>query len=200
MTSPTSPKRFDAGYDCLLPDDALDELVAPRRPRILGRPVKGPHGRRLIMLAVLVLVLVAADVVVALVSWQRPAAAPAAAPDPILEHSKALLAAQETQPVPGWQSDGTAYGRAGVIPEVRRAELVPVPRAQQVLRLGRWNQVWMPDGVLTWMRFLGIKDTFADLPKNPQLGDAWGVQEGGQHALWVWSVPVGFTRPVWQDP
>jgi hypothetical protein len=126
-----------AGFESVLPPDVFDELIAPRRPRILGRPVKGPHGRRAIVLVVLVLVLVAAGIVVALVSWQRPAAAPAAAPDPILEHSKALLAAQETQPVPGWQSDGTAYGRAGIIGQpAPRAQLVriptPAPRAKLV--------------------------------------------------------------------
>jgi hypothetical protein len=84
-------------------------------------------------------------------------------------------------------------------PEVRRAELVPVLRAQQVLRVGRWNQVYMPDGRLTWMRFLGVKDTFADLPRDPQIGDAWGIVEGGRHALWVWHILPGHSRPAWVD-
>jgi hypothetical protein len=68
-----------------------------------------------------------------------------------------------------------------------------------MLRIGIWNQVLMPDG-MTWIRFWGVKDTFADLLQNPQIGDAWGVVEGGQNALWVWTVPADFTHPVWQDP
>jgi hypothetical protein len=68
----------------------------------------------------------------------------------------------------------TASPAAVWTPEVRRAEPVPVTvkRAERVLRLGRWNQVLMPDGALTWVRFLGTKDTFADLPRDPQMGDA----------------------------
>jgi hypothetical protein len=87
-------------------------------------------------------------------------------------------------------------------PEVRRAEPVPlvVKRAERVLRLGKWNQVWMPDGALTWVRFLGIKDTFSDLPGDPQMGDAWGVKEGGQQALWVWYTLPGHVAPAWVDP
>jgi hypothetical protein len=86
--------------------------------------------------------------------------------------------------------------------EVRRAELAPVTvkRAEQVLRIGKWNQVWMPDGSLTWVRFWGVKDAFADLPSSPQTGDAWGVLEGGQHALWVWHILPGHTTPAWVDP
>ena len=33
----------------------------------------------------------------------------------------------------------------------------------------------MPNGKLTWVRFLGVKDTFADLPRNAQIGDSYGV-------------------------
>ena len=58
----------------------------------------------------------------------------------------------------------------------------------------------MPDGKLTWMRFLGVKDTFADLPRYPQIGDSYGVLQGGQHALWVWRILPGHAAPAWVDP
>jgi hypothetical protein len=67
-------------YDCELPPEALDELVAPKRPpRILGRTENASYGRRMLVLAILALGLVA-GIVVALVSWQRPSVMPAAAP------------------------------------------------------------------------------------------------------------------------
>jgi hypothetical protein len=58
----------------------------------------------------------------------------------------------------------------------------------------------MPDGKLTWVRFLGVKDTFADLPRNAQIGDSYGVQEGGQRALWVWHTLPGHATSAWVDP
>jgi hypothetical protein len=45
---------------------------------------------------------------------------------------------------------------------------------------GSGTRFGISDGALTWVRFLGIKDTFSDLPGDPQMGDAWGVKEGGQ--------------------
>jgi hypothetical protein len=85
-----------------------------------------------------------------------------------------------------------------VVEPVRSVQ--PVPQAQQVLRVGVWSLVYMPDGKLTMIRFLGIKNTFADLPKNPQLGDSYGVLEGGQGALWVWYTLPGHVAPAWVDP
>lgn len=68
-----------SGFESVLPPEAIAELLTPKRPRILGRPVKGPHGHRGLVLAVLMLLLVA-GVVVALWSWQRQSETPAAAP------------------------------------------------------------------------------------------------------------------------
>jgi hypothetical protein len=201
-----------AGYECELPASARAELVGLRRPPIpppsLDRPLpvrptrervlttwRSIRGLVFIGAAGLGLVVLLAA---GLASLSRKSTILAPAPDLVLEHSKAILAAE---PTPGWRADGTAYGRAGVLPEVRRAErLSPAPRAEQVFRIGKWNPVWMPDGALTWVRFWGVKDTFADLPRSPQLGDSYGVLEGGQHALWIWSIPRGFTRAAWVDP
>lgn len=66
-----------AGFESVLPPEVLDELVPPRRPRILGRPVKASHGLRRLVLALLVLVVLAAIVVIAFWSWQRSLPHPA---------------------------------------------------------------------------------------------------------------------------
>jgi len=34
-----TPPGYDAGYECELPSDVRTELVAPKRPRILGRKI-----------------------------------------------------------------------------------------------------------------------------------------------------------------
>jgi hypothetical protein len=52
----------------------------PKRAKILGRPSNASDKRRLIVLAILVLVLVAAGVALAFWSWQRPSVMPAAVP------------------------------------------------------------------------------------------------------------------------
>jgi hypothetical protein len=185
----TSQKSWETARSRPYLDDRRDvplrQSARPERDGILKWV--GAFG-----LAVLVLVSVIANY-----SRQRNQSPVAPTPDLVLEHSRALLA----QPALGWHSDGREYGRAGVLPLVRRAErLSPAPRAEQVFRIGRWNQVWMPDGALTWMRFWGVKDTFADLPLSPQPGDSYGVMEGGQHALWVWYTLPGHAAPAWVDP
>jgi hypothetical protein len=73
-TTALTARRSIDDFDCELPDDALDELLAPKRPRILGRPSNAPDRRRVIVLAVLALVLgVAAGVVVVLIQFRRRA-------------------------------------------------------------------------------------------------------------------------------
>ena len=89
--------------------------------------------------------------------------------------------------------------RSGPSVPVPRAQLA-VKRASQVLRVGRWNQVYMPDGRLTWVRFWGIRQTFADLPSDPRIGDAWGVKEDQTSSLWVWHMLPGHAAAAWVDP
>ena len=176
--------------------------------------MKGSHGRRAIVLVLLALGLTA-GVVVAFWSWQRPSVAPRAAPDLILEHSKALLAAQETQPVPGWQSDGTASGRAGTIPEVRRAEPV-VPRAQLVrLPVSRANfvqyaepvaiasahideahDITMPYGTVVRATLRGFLEQENQLPQIGHIGDMYVVA----NTPWIWIRVPGTPAPTWVDP
>jgi hypothetical protein len=89
-------------------------------------------------------------------------------------------------------------------PRIPRAVLVklpdsPAPRAQRILHPGDQVSVTMPDGELTPIRFMGAKYSFTDLPRDPQIGDAWEVLEGGGQT-WVWYVPRGFTHAAWVDP
>lgn len=185
-----SPQFSTNGFDCQLPPEVIDELrrrgrppSPPIRPPTLFIPFRQAPGVRGIVLALLGLALVVAIIVAS--TWRQPSQpANVVASAPVAQSTPALPA--------GWNADGTAQGRAGVIPVVRRAE--------QVLRVGRWNQVFMPDGQLTWVRFWGVANTFADLPSNPQIGDAFGVREGGQHALWVWHQLPNHVRAEWVDP
>jgi hypothetical protein len=108
--TPTNNPPRTANFDCELPDDARDELVASRRPRILGRPSNASDRRRVIVLAVLVLSL-AAGVVAALWSWQRPSVMPAAHP---------VASPQPTTVTPAAPAAVSAWLAAA--PTVRRAE------------------------------------------------------------------------------
>ncbi len=82
-------------------------------------------------------------------------------------------------------------------PEVRRAEHVPVTVKRAVF--ASWPVESSLDAGLRsdLVRFLGIKDTFADLPGNPQMGDAWGVKEDQTNCLWVWHQLLNYSRPAW---
>ena len=142
------PRFSTVGFDCELPPEARNEFFPPRRPHTppIG-PIKAPRDWRGLALAVSGLALCA----VTLTSlWRHPS-------QPVQPQSAPTAIASATAPAVQVSVVQT--------PEVRRAEPVPlvVKRAERVLRLGKWNQVWMPDGALTWVRFLGIKDTFSDL-------------------------------------
>jgi hypothetical protein len=192
---PTQPGDIHrAGFESVLPPDVFDELVAPRRPRILGRPVKGPHGRRAIVLAVLVLVVLAAIVVFALIRHQASPVAPAVQP----------AAAQ--QPTPAVQS-AAARAWLAAAPMVRRAELVPVTvkRAtlmrlpSQELGVLKWYplpDVWGGGSVLA--RYCGTVERFSEIPPDPAPGDLWNVTETG--AGWIYCTPAGWNHNAWIDP
>ena len=199
-TTPRTARFSTVEFDCELPELARAELLAPKRARMLGRPPAPPKKRswldsmrswgHAMLLGLLGLVFIVA--LCSILSWSvgKHTATPAKAllPTPVPTLTPAVV--QPTPAVP------TA------MPEVRRAQPVPVTvkRAEQVFRLGRWNQVWMPDVKLTWVRFLGVKDTFADLPRDAQLGDSYGVLEDQTRSLWVWYMLPGFSHAAWVDP
>jgi hypothetical protein len=149
----TGSTRFSTtDFECELPPEVRTELVAPKRPRILGRPVKGPHGHRGLVLTVLMLLLIA-GVVVALWNWQRrpvpPASvAPTAQPASLQSQDTMRLAQQPVQLVWEWvrseaygpvwvqcyETCTPARGRLIVRDPAPHAQLVrdPVPRAELV--------------------------------------------------------------------
>ena len=222
----SAARRFSTPYSCYeceLPPNILAELLCPRgasreprerwRQRALSPPRKRKPGfgfscRLLVVLAVGLCVFWAGEscraprvssplpvsrsgtlqqVVPAPVS-PIPAPLPIAAPGALEQTSAnapfSLGVASATQ---RWNVDATA----GKIPEVRRAT--------RVFTIGKLTALYMPDGAVTVARFWGIKNSFFELPDNPQLGDAWQVLEGAPH-LWVWYRLPGHANAGWVDP
>jgi hypothetical protein len=175
-------------FDCELPDDTLDELLAPRRARMLGRPVKGSHRWHTIALVILALLLVAAIVVIALIKHQAltvaPTVQPAASPQP----TPALVV--PVQPIHPHVS-------------VPRAQLVklPAPRATLVAlpewRVGEQRRLLMPYGLEVVGRLRGHSEDDLYLPTTGNaIGDTWLV-EG---VPWIWIQVPGTPAPTWVDP
>jgi hypothetical protein len=199
-----TPPRYDAGFECELPLGARLELVGEsrdlsrsgqaRRPIIWrsksGLLVKGAAGLGLAVL--LAAGLGPADL--------RKPARPA--PDLVLEHSKAILAAP---PTPGGRADGTAYGKAGVIGQRAppRAVLLklPPPRAELIRlpewRIGEERPVMMPYNLVVLATYKGRLASQEMLPSSGnQLGDTWVVGE----TPWVWIFAPGALQADWIDP
>jgi hypothetical protein len=195
----SKPRFSTDNYDCELPPQARAEFFTPRPPPPPVTPIKEPaHDWRGSGLAALGVALVA---IIALASWHQP--------------SKPVASVTRPEPIPAstpsarWNADGTAYGRAGVIPEVRRAELVPIPVKRALLmrlptqELGVYHWYHLPDvwgGGSVWARFMGTVANFSGVPKNPTPGDMWNVTEGGSTVSWVYCTPLNYNHPVWIDP
>jgi hypothetical protein len=219
-------------FECELPPGVRAELLRPRRAKMLGRPPSPPQKPPQVdsvrswrhlspwLQSILTLVgMIFVPIFLVTVVWAilavlspRPAA-PTKPAAPVAQPTPAVLPPDCSA---DWNADGTASGRAGVIPEVRRAELVPVtvrraefihparpgrlPSALPVQERETPTVVHMPDGQLTTVRFCGTVNTFADLPKNPQLGDSYSVLEDVGRNSWVWYQPLGFSHAAWVDP
>jgi hypothetical protein len=190
-TQTPQPPLGGDGFEGPLPSTVLDELLRRRRvAKASSQRHFPPWFKSLLTLAGLVLAPALMLAAIAAAMWAfgwTPKAKHYT--DPLLERTFHPMT--QTPAMAGAPSPAV---------EVRRAEPMPAPRAQQVFRIGIWSPVWMPVGKLTWVRFLGVKDTFADLPRNPQIGDSYGVLEGGQRALWVWHTLPGHTTLAWVDP
>ena len=202
--------RYDAGYDTVLPPDVRQELVGERardlsRSGQARRPITRHSKSSLLLKGAIglgLVVLLAASL--ALVSSRKPATP---APDLVLEHSKALLAQATSsgQPATGWHSDGTAYGKAGVIGQrtAPRATLVklPPPKAQLVRlpewRVGETRPVMMPYNFEVLATYKGRLGSESMLPSSGNaLGDTWIVGE----TPWVWIWAPGAAQADWIDP
>ena len=186
---PTQPGDIHrAGFESVLPPDVFDELVAPRRPRILGRPVKGPPRWRVIAALVILALALAAGVVVALWSWQRPSAPPATVPPAPVAPIQSPAAVDHVVEQP-------------ILPP--RAQLVklPTPRATLVAlpewHVGETRRLLMPYGLEVIGRLRGHSEDELYLPASGNvIGDTWLVE----NTPWIWLVAPGAATAEWLDP
>ena len=127
--------RLD-GFDCELPDGARNELLVPKRARMLGRPVQGRKPRRWLesLLSFVAIIMTLVDVF-ALLSGIITLSG-------IGTHSQApgrdVLLGRTFHPTPAPLSvvqPPAVQAPAPRMPEVRRAELVPIT----VQRATRWR-------------------------------------------------------------
>jgi hypothetical protein len=83
---------------------------------------------------------------------------------------------------------------------VERAELVEaLPVLKRALPVvGAHYPATLPEGQLVTTTWKGTVADFSDLPKNPALGDEFGVPRSGHS--WIWATPYGWSHPAWIDP
>jgi hypothetical protein len=231
-------------FDTVLPPDARSELLHPPRARILTRPPEPPQkaprvdsARRSWWHPALGWLLALAGLVAVIaVSWPSPEKRERARQESAARNREVEAKAQEALKAlrtpstsapqnvaplpapaalpPGWNADGTAYGRAGVIPEVRRAELVrlpaPPPRAQLVRlpsprvslvqvtaeHIDETHRITMPYGTQVLATLRGFLGTENQLPRVGHIGDMFVVGA----VPWIWVQVPGTTAPTWVDP
>jgi hypothetical protein len=198
--------RYDAGFDCELPPDVRTELVAPKRPRILGRKTPATLKSAVnwpLYLALLIAALIVGSVAL---SWRQEKTVeraktnqaisqPTPAPQPTLSPS----------PGPGEAQTSSAGNplapRAVLVQRVPRATLVkpPVPRAQSTSDLpppvqGQQYLATMPYGLEVLATYRGQLPSEDMLPSSGnQLGDTWVV--AGTPWVWIWA--PGAARADW---
>lgn len=159
-----------------------------------------------IVLALLGLALVVAVIVAS--AWHQPS-----------QPSNVVAPAPVAQPTPAlpsnWNADGTAVGRAGVIPEVRRAELAPpVVRRAELVRLpaaslslnrvtaiapeniDQTHVITMPYGTEVSATLRGFLNAENQLPRAGHIGDMYIVGT----VPWIWIRVSGTSAPTWVDP
>ena len=198
------PPRYDAGYECELPPGVRSELVAPRRPRILGdskrATLDGPAVKGRLYLLLLALMIGAA----AATSWyqwnaerarsrqaisQSLAPQPAPTPDPAVNTWRAQLAGHPEQ-----------FPYANAAPRTAPVKLPP-PKAQLVRlpewRVGETRPVTMPYNLEVLATLKGRLDAEWMLPTSGNhIGDTWIVG----NTPWLWLVAPGATHADWLDP
>jgi hypothetical protein len=196
--APAQPgERHRSGFESTLPPEALEEMLRRRVAKAPRQQYIPPWLQSILTLvgmisAPILLVAVGATLRVALTP--RPVPAPTPAPP-----AQTLVAQSlESHVVP------SPIRRE---PEVRRAELVPVPVYRAALwrlpsqELGVYKWYDLPEswgGGRVWARYMGTKGRFSEIPSNPVSGDMWNVTETG--ASWIYCVPIGYNHVAWIDP
>jgi hypothetical protein len=209
------------------PPRQAESVHDTRRARILGSPPPPPPGDlerswgHLVMLGICGLFFVIA--LCAVLNWSTaaptrvasgPLSPPLGEPTPVMVTPAPAPAASA---VPGGVQPAPPLAVRAPDPEVRRAELVPVPvrRAElipvTVRRAGLWRlpaqelgvykYYPVPDefgGGAVWARFMGTVANFSDIPKSAVPGDVWNVADSG--TTWILCTPPGYTHAIWLDP
>ena len=191
--SPPPGERFRSGFESTLPRSALEEMLRRRVAKAPRQRYIPPWLQSILTLvgiisAPILLVAVGASLMVALTP--RPVPAPPAQ-TPVAQSLESQVVREPIR----------------TEPEVRRAELVPVPVHRAALwrlpsqELGVYKWYDLPEswgGGRVWARFMGTKGRFSEIPPNPVSGDLWNVTETG--ASWIYCVLIGYNHAAWIDP
>jgi len=199
------------GYDCELPTGVRTELVAPKRPRILGRKTSlklNPAAKWPLYLAALIAVLIVGG---AALLWRQQEAERASSKRAVSQ-PLAPQPAQTAAPTPGparswgeYLTNKAPAPRATLVqPRAPRAQLVrpPVARAQLIPDLphlipGQRYLATMPYNLEVLATYRGEMASVDMLPSHRnRIGDMWVV---GQ-VPWVWIWTPGATHADWIDP
>jgi hypothetical protein len=193
-------RRISPSFDTELPPDARSELIRPRRPVILHRPVYEPPDRSGILKWADSILVVAILLIGVITNHQQNERAP---------KQNAPIA---PTPGPSVQPSPTP-AQPAVQPPVTQTRLVqrPAPRAEllklpppraQLVRLPEWQigetrPVMMPYNIEVLARYEGRLTSEAVLPTNGNaIGDTWAVGDN----VWVWLVAPGTSTAQWVDP
>jgi hypothetical protein len=141
----TPPTRFEASYDCELPEDARRELGEPKRPAILRRPPVLSHSSswKWIGAFALTLIILAGVIVHYTQQQQSPAAAPVQPrPTPIVPTPASPTPSQTASPIAPIQSapKATLIG----VPLPQAAILFPPGRTPMWRKTGDHWTIWQP--------------------------------------------------------
>jgi hypothetical protein len=208
-----SARRFSPSqFDCPLPPDARDELLQPRRPRILTRP-PGPPQRPPQVDSVrrwwhpafgwlLGLIFFGALGVIMSRLVDKPTAShPVPAPPPVVQPAPAALSPPSTPIVaPIQPTPRTRLVRLPTPPP--RAQLVRLPPARVELvelvasHLDETHVITMPYGTVVRATLRGFLGSETQLPRVGRIGDMYVVGT----VPWIWTTAPGATTPMWIDP
>jgi hypothetical protein len=199
--------RYQPGYDCPLPDDALREFLGRRRPQPAVKALQRPQSAwKRVLCALALLFPIAFIALLTYLGWHSTTRR-----HPLLEQTFPPMS-QSPAPQVGAPAPITIVEvrRAQLVPiTVRRAEFVkgpPVVKRASLMKspaagLGVYQYYALPESVgggEVLARFLGTVARFSDIPPDPAPGDMWNVAETG--TSWIYCIPLGGNHLQWIDP
>jgi hypothetical protein len=175
-------------YECAPPADVLAELARKRKsftplpppPPTSVRAVKPAHGRRGLVLAVLVLVLVAAGVTIALIQHHAPTIAPTVQPTASPQPTASAEPIQPTAAIEHVIEQPIPPPRAQLLkppPPTPRAQLVRLPSQRVDLfaiapeHIDQTHDITMPYGTVVRATLRGFLEQENQLPLVGHIGD-----------------------------